>query len=119
MTKVEPLKINTTRERLATALAVINELKAYDRALKEDAGAQPISSERLAEIQSILDDHKEESKAIYYTLRLDGADESEFAEKILEVTVDEIYVSVEQISETEVRCFYLPTVRTDTAEATT
>lgn len=108
MTKVEPLNIATNRHRLATALAVANELKAYDRAVKENPDAPAISQERLAEIQQILDTHPDEMKAIYYTLRLNGAEESEFAEKILELSVDAIYVLVEPISDTEVRCYALP-----------
>lgn len=113
MTKVEPLNIATNRERLTTALAVLNELKAYDRKVKEDPETPAISAERIAEIQVLLEELAPETTAIYYTLRLNGAEESDFAEKILEVTVDEICISVEQISDTEVRCYYLPADNAD------
>lgn len=108
MTKVEPLNIATNRERLTTALAVINELKAYDRQVKENPETPAFPSGRSADIKVLLEELAPEAKAIYYTLRLNGAEESEFAEKILEVTVDDIYIAVEQISDTEVRCYNLP-----------
>lgn len=108
MTKVEPLNIATNRERLTTALALLNELKAYDRKVKENPETPAFPPERSAEISALLKELAPEATAIYYTLRLNGAEESEFAEKILEVTVDEICISVEQISDTEVRCYYLP-----------
>lgn len=117
MTKVEPLNIATNRERLTAALALANLLMSKQRQANENPEAPiEVEGDVGGKITSELHEYAEEMKAIYYTLRLNGADESEFPEKILAVTVDEICISVEQISDTEVRCYYLPPESAEAAE---
>lgn len=108
MTNVEELNIATNRVRVTAALALANELMANERQAKSDPEFTPITEERLVELQALLRDHADEMKAIYYTLRLNGAEESQFPERILELGVDDICIAVQQVSETEVKYWNLP-----------
>ncbi|WP_274644222.1 hypothetical protein [Pseudomonas serbica] len=87
MHKVEPFRIETTRERLTAALALAN----TSLLSKPDVASKAVIERQSIDI--IL--HADELKAIYYTLRLRGIQEAEFAQHIGELTVDDILVAVE------------------------
>jgi hypothetical protein len=118
MNLVEPFSIETNRERLALALSMVVDLSTDKKKRAEDPEDSFLTEDRLAELQGLLSgDYKNESMAIYYTLRLQGVEEVDFADKVGSLGVDDIYVTVEQKGDDQVQVWTLPKKQEETAEA--
>jgi hypothetical protein len=87
MSNVEPFRIETTRNRLTAALEL-----GKASLLRKPDDQDKAEIERLS-IGIIL--HADELKAIYFTLRLRGVQEADFAKHIGELTVDDILIAIE------------------------
>jgi hypothetical protein len=111
MHNVEPFRIETTRERLTAALALANTSLLN----KPDITSQVVIERQSIDI--IL--HADELKAIYYTLRLRGIQEAEFALHIGDLTVNDILIAVENSpnSEDEVIVYTIADVEADSPPA--
>lgn len=96
MHNVEPYRIETTRERLTFAVdfAKASMAKKPDvEGLTEDKSHAILDDIKILEIG--IESHKEEMKAVYYTLRLRGVEEVDFPDHVGSLTVDDIFIAVE------------------------
>lgn len=104
MNTVEQFSIETTRERLSTALEVANVLLANLAKIRNPALmlVEVAEEPSLRVTQEHINEYQPELNAIYYTMRIHGAEEIDFPEKIKEITVDGIFLEVVPVSDTEV-----------------
>lgn len=107
MHNVEPFRIETTHERLATAVGLANAASVENR--------QTLGKDGNERLDADIKLHADEMKAIYITLRVRGIEEADFFQHVGELTVDDVIIAVENspTSEDEVIVYTIADVEAD------
>jgi hypothetical protein len=110
MHNVEPFRIETTRERLATAVGLANAASVKNR--------QTLGADGNEHLDADIKMHADEMIAIYYTLRVRGIAEADFDQHVGQLTVDDIIIAIEKspTSEDEIIVYTVASAEADSPE---